>query len=188
MIDGWKVFVEGKPDRRFVSALLTTLGIPNVKVERIGGGASHLRSVAAQNQIRRSRDAGAKIATILDADESVSIQRAECEEIEQLFHLDIERSFWLPNDADPGRLETLLERIVAPQHREVFECLDGYVECLKGFEREYLGPCEKGRIYAYCEAVGTETNGDERNYADREHWDLEADSLEPLRVFLRELG
>lgn len=187
MSDVWKILVEGKPDRKFVSTLVATLGLAEVEVEMIGGGVEHLKCGAVQNLIRRNRDVGARIATVFDANGDIEKKRRLCEEIKEEFGLDIERSFWLPNDADAGSLETLLERIAVPEHQEIFDCLDGYVDCLERLDPGYDGPCEKGRIFAYCEAVGAETDGVARDYERREHWDLEAETLEPLRAFVRGL-
>ncbi|WP_420447556.1 DUF3226 domain-containing protein [Candidatus Palauibacter sp.] len=180
----WKVFVEGKADRRFVSTLLTVLGIANVEAEQIGGGVSHLKFDTVRNLLQRSIREGCRVATVLDADESVAARRAELEEIKSDLGLTIEQSFWLPNDVDPGCLETLLEGVAVEGHHGVFSCLDQYVECLDGFGRGYEGPTGKGRIYAYCEAVDAERREEQRDYMNDEHWDLNASVLEPLRAFL----
>ncbi|MCY3706214.1 MAG: hypothetical protein OXH08_12080 [Gammaproteobacteria bacterium] len=183
----WKVFVEGKADRRFVSTLLTALGVATVEVESIGGGVSHLRAGTVRNLLQRSRRDGCKIATVLDADEDVDARQAELDRINDEYDLAIERSFWLPNDVDSGCLETLLEEVAVEEHHRVFNCLDQYVECLDAFDRGYEGPTRKGRIYAYCEAVGAEKGEEQRDYTNDKHWDLSASSLQPLRAFLDEL-
>ena len=45
----------------------------------------------------------------------------------------------------------------------------------------------KARIYAYCEALGVETNAKKRDYRDSAYWNLDTPALEPLRAFLRGL-
>lgn len=184
----WKVFVEGKADNRFVSTLLKMLGVADVEVEEIGGGVSRLKVGTVRNQLERSRRAGCRIATILDADGCVAARRQELEEIKRDLALVIERSFWLPNDVDAGCLETLLEGVVVDEHRGVFDCLDQYVACLDKSDRGYAGPTGKGRIYAYCEAVDAERGEGQRNYRNEQHWNLNASVLGPLRRFLKGLA
>lgn len=94
------------------------------------------------------------------------------------------RIFLLPNDVDPGCLEDLLERLAAPPRDAVYGCLDELKQCLCEFGLGYQGPDRKGRVYAYCAAVGAETQPTRRDYDNAEHWNPEALALEPLRKFL----
>lgn len=122
-----------------------------------------------------------------DYDEAFAQQRGIdlATEIRRL-RLPVERSFLLPDDTSNGRLETLLEQMAHPAHQAVYRCFDGYEECLRGHDANYVIPDFKARVYAYCEAVGAETRAD-KNYDDPRHWDREAPCLEPLREFLRRL-
>ena len=47
-----------------------------------------------------------------------------------------------------------------------------------------VDPVAKGRIYAYCEALGIETHAARRDYSDPSCWDLGTPALEPLKQFL----
>ncbi|MGI9338300.1 MAG: DUF3226 domain-containing protein [Gammaproteobacteria bacterium] len=91
--------------------------------------------------------------------------------------------FLLPDDKNPGKLESLLLRIFRdPEIGGVAECFDNYEECLRS--RGFNPPDLKGKIYAYCEAHRAKPREDERNYLDAKRWNLEHTELQPLRDFL----
>ena len=73
MVADWVVFVEGSDDEHFIRCLLQRISVANVDTARIGGGVSKLPSVAPQ--IQRRRDAGARIAVVLDANSDLRILR-----------------------------------------------------------------------------------------------------------------
>lgn len=89
----------------------------------------------------------------------------------------------MPDGQSEGDLESLLLQMTVPQHAHVEKCFDEYEECLK--LASYSTPDRKGRVYAYCEAIGVEAKGSERDYADSNSWNLDASALEPLKEFLR---
>ena len=51
----------------------------------------------------------------------------------------------------------------------------------------YVKPNKKAKIYAYCEAIGSEAKEDKRNYLNPLWWNLDNGALEPLKSFLRGL-
>lgn len=58
---------------------------------------------------------------------------------------------------------------------------------MRTHDTSYRPTAPKGRIYAYCEALGIETNASKRDYANASHWNLDARELEPLKRFLTSL-
>ncbi len=184
MRTSWVVFVEGESDRAFVRCLLGFLGIEHVEVQGMGGGTGKLEAMAPEMQ--RRRDAGNRIAIILDANSNPEGRRKDLEQ--KIAHLDlpIERAFLTPNDDEAGCIETLLEQIAPPAHQKIYECLDTYESCLCDLYAKYTPPPCKARIYAYCEAIGAKT-GPRKAYDRPEHWDLNAQVLDPLKQFLRGL-
>ncbi len=184
MGSSWVVFVEGKSDKAFVRCLLGFLDINNVQIRPLGGGIGELEAMAPEMQ--RRRDAGNRVAIILDANSEPENRRKEFEQEKTRLKLPIECEFFLPNDDEPGRLETLLEQIAPPAHRKIYNCLDAYKSCLGDLDEAYITPNPKARIYAYCEAIGAETRPDKK-YDDPAHWDLNAPALDPLKQFLRDL-
>ncbi len=180
----WEVFVEGRDDKCFIRSLLQYLDVANVGTALIGGGVSKLPSVAPQ--IQRSRDAGNYIAVVLDANSDFSKRRDEFQRCKDQLELPVDRFFLLPNDSDPGCLETLLEQMAVSNHRAVYDCFDKYETCLQS-HGTYQLPNLKARIYAYCEALKIETHASKRNYENPSYWDLNTTALEPLKRFLRDL-
>ena len=95
--------------------------------------------------------------------------------------------FLIPDHRSPGDLETLLESITNLAHKDIFECLDEYASCLRETSTRvpYSPPDRKGRIFAYCQALGIEPTGTKRDYfAQPEYWNLDAPALQPLSSFL----
>lgn len=184
MGSSWVVFVEGKSDKAFVRCLLGFLDINNVQIRPLGGGIGELEAMAPEMQ--RRRDAGNRVAIILDANSEPENRRKEFEQEKTRLKLPIERAFLTPNGDKPGDLETLLEQIAAPAHQKIYDCLDAYGNCLRDLNATYAIPPGKARIYAYCEAIGAETRPDKK-YDDPAHWDLNAPALDPLKQFLRDL-
>ena len=177
----WMVFVEGRDDECFIRCLLQHLGIADVGTGFIGGGVSKLPDFAPQ--VFRSRDQGKRIALVLDANANFAKRCSEFEKMKNQLSLPVDRYFLLPNNQDSGCLETLLQEMVLPQHRVVYDCFDKYETCLRN-HGTYQLPNRKGRIYAYCEALNIETHASKRNYNDPAYWNLNAPTLQPLKQFL----
>ena len=177
----WVIFLEGDGDDRLIRCLLRHLDVANTDTAVIGGGVSKLSKVAPQ--IHRSHDEGCRVAVLLDANCDFGNRREEyLTKVDEL-ELPVERFFLLPNHRDPGSLEILLEEMAVPEHRLVYECFDEYEACLQKHDT-YERPDPKGRIYAYCEALGIETHAAKRDYSDSSFWDLDTPALEPLKQFL----
>ena len=90
----------------------------------------------------------------------------------------------LPNDQDPGCLETLLQELAIDGHFAVHDCFERYKGCLTQLDGDYSLPGIKAKIYAYCEACGVEPRGTKRDYGDDEVWNLDANAVGPLKEFL----
>ena len=182
MSSQWQIFVEGLDDQAFLKGLLHHLNISNAHTSIIGGGAAKLPHVA--NDIQRAYDEGKLIAIVLDANSNFAGRCAEVEKHKKGLQLPINRFFLLPNNKDPGCLETLLETMAVSTHRVVFNCFDQYETCLQSHKTPYKLPNHKARIYAYCEALGIELRASKREYVNSPYWNLNAPALEPLKQFL----
>lgn len=178
----YAIFCEGESDEKFLADLLTHLGIDNVAVTPIGGGVETLLTVAPK--IRQAVDSG-KVALILDGNRDVDRRRGEIQAVMKQGDLPVDDVFLLPNNCDPGCLETLLAQLGFPEHQAIHECFEEYKRCLAKRSSEYRMPSGKGKIYAYCDALGREPRAPRRNYLDDECWDLRAVAVKPLRKFLR---
>ncbi|MDE2731451.1 MAG: hypothetical protein OXI38_08665 [Bacteroidota bacterium] len=181
------VYVEGPSDQRFMNCLLDDFGLAeDIEIRVIGGGIPALRLVALP--IRRAREAGKDVAIILDADENPAEQRAGLERELDALEVEVSSSFLIPNDADAGCLETLLEQSVHSEHRAVMNYFERYKSCLDELTGPYELPLGKAKIYAYCLAVGTPPQPAERDYLNRDYWNLDAPTIKPLKEFLSALA
>ena len=181
----WLLLGQGIADVVFLRALLQDLNLPDMEVDQIGGNYTRLELDAVQNQIRRAADKGQRVALVLDADSGDT--RTECEEIVAEKGLPVDQVFFIPNDTEPGDLEDLLEQAIVDEHRCVLDCFREYENCLTAANPMYVKPNKKAKIYAYCEAIGSEAKEDKRNYLNPLWWNLDNGALEPLKSFLRGL-
>ncbi len=182
----WTLYVEGRDDQRFFECLMRHWKITSVETDIIGGGVSHIHKI--EQNIRRRIDDGNKIAVILDADANFTNRYDEFQKTTSELTLPIDRFFLLPNNNNPGCLETLLEQICVSDHRVIYDCLNQYEDCIQTKEAMYEPPSLKGRVYAYCEALGIETHANKRNYTDNCYWNLDSPELQSLKSFLLELS
>ena len=187
----WSLYVEGKTDKALIECLLRSRRIAHIEVKAIHGGVSKLPSVAID--VQRSSDIGRAIAMIFDADSNPGERRSEYESQVRTLDLNVDRVFFLPDDESSGCLEDLLQRIALPEHLVVYECFGQYEQCLRGNNGAYQLPSLKGRVYAYCEAVGgvkeKKRRGDPVIAAcqNASYWNVDAEALQPLMAFLDSL-
>lgn len=185
----WTVIVEGQDDKRFIESLLTHLALSNISVTQIGGGVNHLCSDEARNRINREKGDGRNIALVLDADSDVDQRRRDVNKKIQACSLPVktEHVFLIPDNQQPGDLETLLEEITISENRSIFDCLDAYNECLLSADTNYPKLDGKARIQAYCRALRVEADGKKRDYVNG-NWNLDAPQFKPLLHFLCSLS
>lgn len=182
MAAGRVVFCEGKSDKVFLKCVVRQMKIDNLEMIPVEGGVASLEKIAPE--IRRRHDEGRLVALILDANSDPAGRRDELALRIADLALPVSRSFLLPNDQDSGCLETLLQRLAVDEHRVIYDCFAHYEQCLRDSASNYELPHVKGKIYAYCEALGIE----ERDYTDTQFWNLEAAEIEPLKLFLQGLA
>ncbi|MGA0556720.1 DUF3226 domain-containing protein [Larkinella sp. VNQ87] len=109
------------------------------------------------------------------------------------------RFFLFPNNQHDGDLETLLEALIHPVNRVIFDCWESYESCLKTHKTtltdsgSFTTPARKTKIYAYLEALLGESDSEKekikerkRNYREPNHWNLDPANpvLQPLKAFL----
>ncbi|MCY4500501.1 MAG: hypothetical protein OXE57_02945 [Alphaproteobacteria bacterium] len=177
------MIVEGVDDKRFLECVVQHLAIRDVEVLQMGGGTvAELKAI--KNLVEIRRDAGKHIAVIIDADNAPEERRGEFGNCMISMRLSQEHLFLLPDNRTKGNLEVLLEELAPFEHQEIHGCFSKYEECLR-LNAAYRVPNRKARIFAYCEALGTEPKGREREYGDSECWNLEAVAVDPLKGFLQ---
>ena len=105
--------------------------------------------------------------------------------------------FLLPNDHEAGTLEDLLESIINPENKPVMDCWESYEKGLSKIQLPWrkgmplTTPAKKTKIYAYLEALLGKSKSQKdkikepnRDYTNRDHWNLDADALTELSAFL----
>ena len=148
------------------------------------------------NQMRTMSANGGINLVVFDADDDIEARRKELLAIKEQFGVEFEL-FLLPNDKEAGALEDMLENIINPNNKPIFECWEGYEKELVKLDipgrtpPPLTTPAKKTKIYGYLEAYHGETRREKelikevnRNYADPKLWDLDAEYLGALKEFL----
>lgn len=139
---------------------------------------------------------GIKNLIIADADDDFAARKIEVAQTVKDVGFDVKSDLFLfPNHHENGDLENLLEQIIHPEHKAIFECWNAYEECLrKAPGKTYTTPARKTKIYAYLEALLGESQKEkekikerEREYFNADHWQLAPTNapLQPLHEFLK---
>jgi hypothetical protein len=178
------IFVEGIADKKFITDLILDLftNFPNdVEIIKCGGW-QNLDKV--EPKFKEIDDFGGNNIIIFDADANAQNRRAEIMILGQKLNINFDL-FLLPNDRDPGNLETLLLSIINPTHNAILTCFEDYKNCLSQ-NSNYNLPCDKAKVYAYTEALtdGILAKEEKRDYLNNNHWHLSKQILDPLKAFL----
>ena len=202
----FQIIVEGDADKKFFEDYYhhlfhkkapegsITLPIKNDKK----GGYKKLFKEEAINPLKENSAYGVKNLVIFDADKDIEARRKELLTIQKQYDVEFEL-FLLPNNQDAGALEDLLEKIINPNNRPIFDCWENYEKELVELDipertpPPLTTPAKKTKIYGYLEALLGESKSQKdlikevnRNYDNNLHWDLDAEYLEPLKEFLRD--
>lgn len=198
------IIVEGEADKRFLEGYYHHLfqeKAPASSIVHPGkdddtGGYTKLRKEDAINAMKQNTDAGGKNLVIFDADEDCEARRKELLAIKDEFGVEFEL-FLMPNNKDAGELEDMLEQIINPNNQPVMDCWATYEGKLEKVRiptktpPTLTIPAKKTKIYAYLETLLGKTRSQKklikdanRNYENVQHWDLDAEYLEPLKKFM----
>ena len=201
----FQIIVEGDADKKFFEDYYHHVfgeKAPKGSITHPGkdgdtGGYQKLKSEDAIGLMRQNTDMGGINLVIFDADEDREARRAELLAIKEEFGVEFEL-FLLPNNKDVGALEDLLENIINPNNQPVMVCWQTYEEKLREVRipsktpPTLTIPAKKTKIYAYLETLLGKSRSQKklikdanRNYKNTQHWNLDAEYLEPLKEFLR---
>ena len=196
----FNIFVEGVADARFIKQYIGHLYGDVVDDERlvILKGWDNLKTEATAIRMHSMSANGGVNLVIVDTDKDFQIRKDEIAKWQQANKVQFEL-FLLPNNHDAGTLEDLLENIINPNNRPIFDCWEHYEQEL--VQTDIPGrtppplttPAKKTKIYGYLEALLGETKSQKelikeanRNYENTQHWNLDAEYLEPLNRFLKD--
>ena len=202
----FRIFVEGDADKKFISDYYHHLfqeGIPEYSINHTGelksekkGGYKKLSDEINIREMRINSDQEGVNLVIFDADDDPETRRKELLAIKDEFGVEFEL-FLLPNNKDAGELEDMLEQIINPNNQPVMDCWQTYEGELEKVRiptktpPTLTIPAKKTKIYAYLETLLGKSRSQKklikdanRNYENTMHWNLDAEYLEPLKVFL----
>jgi hypothetical protein len=198
MCDSVKIIVEGVADKKFLSDYISYLfpAFENVdQVIIVSNGKDKIKQGLLRRQMEQHADKGGVNLVIFDADDDFAARKAALEKTRSEIGVTFEL-FLFPNNQENGTLENLLENIILDKNRPIFQCWDGYEQCLRnttiaGRDEPLTTPAKKTKIYAYLEALLGKSKSEkkkikevERDYQNKDHWNLDADYLLPLKMFL----
>lgn len=204
MMRRFRIFVEGDADKKFLSdyyqhifqkkAPMNSI-IHTGELEEKTGGYKKLTNEVNIREMRINSDQGGVNLVIFDADQNLEARRRELLSYKEDYGLEFEL-FLFPNNQDPGELEDLLESIINPNNHSIFECWEHYEQELVTLNipgrtpPPLTTPAKKTKIYGYLEALLFKNQKEQikekkRDYENALHWNLDAEYLEPLKVFLK---
>lgn len=190
-----KIFVEGIADEVFLAHFIEdTFGIkPDRKSLFVKtGGYTNIEHNALPEFSLTTDQVN---LVIFDADYpsnrgGYGIRKTYIEQVKAKFQIKFEL-FLYPNNSSDGDLETLLCDIISDEHRRIFECWDGFEDCISKAKKGYSIPARKSKVHTYLEVLHGNTNAEKekckeknRNYLDNTIWNLKHPSLEELKKFL----
>lgn len=194
----YTIYVEGIADVRFLSQYIHHLFgimVPKERIVKLDGW-TNLKGTTWQQRMRAITDKGGTNIVIIDADKDIDARRSDVLSWKEENALEFEL-FLLPNNQDTGALEDLLENIINPNNRPIFDCWENYekelvtLDILGRTPPPLTTPAKKTKIYGYLEALLGESNTQKelikeinRNYENTQHWNLDAEYLEPLKEFI----
>ena len=194
----YTLYVEGIADMVFFRQYIQHCFGILVREEQIVNleGWTNIKGIAALRRMRSTTDNGGVNIVILDADSDFEARRKEVLDWREQNGVDFEL-FLLPNNHDAGTLEDLLENIINPNNRPLFDCWEHYEQEL--VQTDIPGrtppplttPAKKTKIYGYLEALLGEKKSQKelikeanRNYENPQLWNLDAEYLRPLKSYI----
>jgi hypothetical protein len=198
-----RIFVEGIADVKFLTDYIGHIAPGFIIAKEViidTGGWTNIDSQkekgeSIQNQMRQNVDNGGVNLVIFDADNDFKNRKQEIESWKSKYNLAFEL-FLLPNNQDIGALEDLLEKIIIDNNQPIFDCWNGFENCIQNNASKTMGktltiPAKKTKIYAYLEVLLGVTKREkekikerERNYKNNDHWNFDSEFLIPLKEFL----
>lgn len=197
----YTLYVEGIADKVFFKQYIQHcfgIVVPEEQIVNLEGW-TNIKGIAALRRMRSTTDNGGVNIVILDADSDIEARRKDVLDWGQKNSVDFEL-FLLPNNHDAGALEDLLENIINHNNQPIFDCWEHYEQELVQLDipgrtpPPLTTPAKKTKIYGYLEALLGETKSQKelikeanRNYENPQHWNLNAEYLEPLKDYLQKL-
>ncbi len=203
-----KIYLEAEslnvPESKFLDAILRHIGIDPGKYELMAtGGYKKLMDSADTSNIemlRANTDAGGKNLVVFDADTADNnggFEKRKAELLAKRDELGLKFDLFLwPDNSRDGDVEVLMEDIARIDlYPELFDCYSKYEHCISQRKNEegdafYHLPNRKNKLHTYFTSLPiSQTKRDKAGrgawlWDDPNIWNLDADSLRPLKEFL----
>ena len=192
------IYVEGIADVVFFKQYIHHLWgveVPENSIVKLDGW-TNLKGVTWQQRMKTMTDNGGTNIVIIDADKDIDARCSDVLTWKEQNGLEFEL-FLLPNNEDTGALEDLLENIINPNNKPIFDCWEGYEKELVKLDISgrtpppLTTPAKKTKIYGYLEALLGESKSQKelikepnRDDENTQHWNLDAEYLGALKKFL----
>lgn len=101
--------------------------------------------------------------------------------------------FLWPNNHDDGDFESLLQKMINPQHQGILDCFDGFTKCVGGHDPSgslYDLPDRKAEMYTYIEIMKLSKEEEIKLHQgyylfdNVNFWNLDASAADNLKKFL----
>ena len=201
------IFIEArdknKPEASFLRAILESIGLDSEEYDLIctDGYTNLLNEKSAfVNKMLINTDEGGKNIVVFDADYATNkggYERRKNELLQKAAEKRVSFDLFLwPTNSEDGDVELLMERIARKDlYPEFFDCFRKYEMCVSARLNSdgtsfYGTPNRKGKLHTYLNALPISNTkkdkigGGEWLFNDNEIWDINSDSLKPIKDFL----
>lgn len=194
----FNIYAEGIADARFLKQYIRHVFGEDIADERfvVLKGWDNLKTEASAARMRSMSANGGVNLVIVDADKDFQARQKEIEKWQRANDVEFVL-FLMPNNKDAGALEDLLENIINPNNKPIFDCWEGYEKELVKLDipgrtpPPLTTPAKKTKIYGYLEALLGPSNDEKklikernRKYDNTMHWNLDSEYLEGMKEFL----
>lgn len=186
-MNGVKLIVEGDSDRNFLIDFIRYKFDQELRPrDFILANGNQLKK--PENEIRKNSIQGGRNLLVFDANGDFARTNERVRQEISDLSLEVDNVFLLPNNLGEGNLEDLIIQVSNAENKVVFNCIEGYANCLKESGLEGLEPVdEKTKVYIYQNAFRLGRDGDHgksKKYLETSMWNLDSEYLTPLHEFL----
>jgi hypothetical protein len=189
MRSDFSLIVEGKEDIRFLEDFISyhfNHSVIRSNFIKVNGKSESLHKATVDIQKSSVNKLNILIFDADDIDYNSTITNITNKSKELALKFD--SIFLFPNNQEKGNLETLLKKSVETGNEKLFDCIEDYVKCRDKIglkNKNHIDEKEKLYIYHGSFKDSGKAKGSEREYLNKDIWDLDSPHLQPLKEFLR---
>jgi hypothetical protein len=186
----FRIFAESKADIKFLSDYIAEIfdeSLSDNQFDPLGSWSGYRSDGRPKASVQQAFDENKSVILMLDANGDFQERSNDVLEDFKQFNITVQL-FLFPNNQSPGNLETMLAEIAVD--KKLMDCFLEYERCVQAYPKKL----NDSRIYSYLDMllVGNhkDTKGKDmrqeafRNYRNKDHWNLDHEYLQPLKIFL----